>query len=201
MNESTAAVSEGAEAPATTQVQQVEVITTTVTGRDFSGELNRALGSPRSCIQTDQLQRGDTELRATINVLVSTSGRVTRAEVAGDLDDFTRRCVQRLAEEVRFRYPVEDAPRTVTTELIMQFRVTVPEGEAPESLYPQRPAGFVAPTKTLPAVGAENRPSGFVAPASSLPSVGSESRPEGTVPPEHTLPARGEPIPWQHAGR
>lgn len=176
------------------------VETATLARRDLRDELRHSLGTPLDCITADMAEGAETTLRAAVNVQVSSAGRVTRAEVTSSLPESARDCLTRLAERVHFTAPVPDAPRTVTTELVMQLRVSRPGATAGES-PPRRPEGFVAPSATLPAVGAEGRPAGFIAPDETLPAIGAEERPEGSVAPDETLPAQGEPIPWQHAGQ
>jgi hypothetical protein len=89
--------------------------------RDFPAELRAGLGDPVACFTPPE---GLPErIRVTITAVVSLSGRVTRAEVAGSgLPEAVLDCLRRRALAAQLRFPVEGAPRTVHTELEAVFR-------------------------------------------------------------------------------
>jgi hypothetical protein len=159
--------------------------------RDYGGELQAALGVPGDCIDRETARAAGSTLRIPVRVVVTESGRVTRAEVGGTLPEAARLCVQRRAEAVSMRAPIEGAPRSISTDIVLQATFGPDPQPAAEPEW-RRPPGSQAPGITLPAVGAEGRPTGTVAPDRTLPAVGAEGRPEGWVPPSSTLPATAD---------
>ncbi len=95
--------------------------------RDLPAELRAGLGDPVACFTPPE---GLPErIHVTITAMVSLSGRVTRAEVAGaGLPEAVLDCLRRRALAAQLRFPVEGAPRAVHTELEAVFR---PAAEQP----------------------------------------------------------------------
>ena len=96
--------------------------------RDLSAELRSSLGDPSGCL----VETAGTEVRSQIDLVVTVqvveSGRVTRAEVTGNtLSREELRCVRERAEQVSFRGPVPEAPRTVSTPIELRWQAA-PEG-------------------------------------------------------------------------
>ena len=173
-------------------IEQTETTTETTAGRpaerDYARELRTALGAPRECFPDALLAASTGTLRVPVRVVVTSGGRVTRAEAGGSLPDEVRECVRRHAEAVALAAPVEGAPRTISAEVVIEIQRQGGE-TAPPVAAPSAPSGAQPPAVTLPAVGAEGRPEGFVAPGTTLPAQGPAGRPEGFVPPDRTLPA------------
>jgi hypothetical protein len=159
--------------------------------RDYAAEVAAAIGTPSECFDAETVRTSGNELRIPVEVVVTASGRVTRAAVGGSLPAEVRACVRKRAEAIFIEPPIEGAPRSIDAELVFAIERTAPESE-PVVTW-RLPPGAQPPAITLPAVGAEGRPPGFVPPAHTLPAVGAEGRPPGFVPPAHTLPAVGEP--------
>lgn len=173
-------------------IEQTDTVTETTAGRpagrDYGRELRTALGAPRECFPDALLSASTGPLRVPVRVVVTSGGRVTRAEAGGSLPEAVRECVRRHAEAVAIAAPVEGAPRTISAEVVIEIQ-RQPGEAAPPVAAPSAPSGAQAPAVTLPAVGAEGRPEGFVAPGSTLPAQAPAGRPEGFVPPDRTLPA------------
>lgn len=159
--------------------------------RDLGAELRAAIGTPSRCLDLDTARSLGGALRVSVRAYVSTTGRVTRAEVSGGAPEAVRACVAGIAESVSLAGPIEDAPRTVGTELVFDVRADAPP-PPPELPAYELPPGASAPGITLPAQAPSDRIPGAVAPSSTLPAIGAEDRPPGFVPPSSTLPALAE---------
>ena len=110
-------------APQEEKVAEVE----TKEERDLGEELRLALGMPASCF--DASMNLPDVLNFSVSAYVTVTGRVTRADVSGaDLNDKAASCIARRVEALRFRSPVEGAPKKVSKA----FRFTT---------SPQRQAG------------------------------------------------------------
>jgi hypothetical protein len=146
---------------------------------DLSAALARAFGTPTDCISAatrERLTTGDGARRLSmqVQVVVTGSGRVTRASVSGSqLAEDDLECLRRRAEAVRIDAPIPDAPRSITTSIeydVRSARVT-PSGPDPIVGVPRGP-GQVAPSSTLPGAQTETeRPRGFIPPSSTLPAL------------------------------
>lgn len=159
--------------------------------RNLPEELRAALGVPQECLPADVASTLGTELRLPVRVWVTETGRVTRAEVGGSAPASVRDCVQRRAEAISMRGPIERAPRDVSTQLVIAIRRQ--DAPAPAAAPGWRtPEGAQAPALTLPATGPQGPPRGAVPPGSTLPAVAPGGRPPGFVPPSSTLPAIAE---------
>jgi hypothetical protein len=157
--------------------------------RDYPGELQAALGVPTECIDTESARAAaGRTLRIPVRVVMTESARVTRAEVAGPLPEAGRECVRRRAESVSLRAPIENAPRTISTEIVIAVTAQ-PPAEPPAAPAWRAPAGAQAPGVTLPALAPAGPAPGAVPPGHTLPAGGTGGRPEGFVPPSSTLPA------------
>jgi hypothetical protein len=161
--------------------------------RDYASELLAALGTDTACFDEATLRAAGRQLRVPVMVVVSSSGRVTRAEVSGLLDP-ARGCVRRRAEAAAFSTPIEGAPRTVRATLqidVASASATSVDAPRPSDAPPSaRNADFAAPGVTLPAQGAPLHPPGLVPPQETLPARVESTHAPGFVPPQHTLPAR-----------
>jgi hypothetical protein len=84
--------------------------------RDLDAELRQGLGDPLGCLSN--VAALPSRIRMTFSAVVSLSGRVTRVEVtAPGLPDADLDCLRRRALAVRFREPVEEAPRAASATL------------------------------------------------------------------------------------
>ena len=159
--------------------------------RDLGDELREAMGDPSACVSLHEARSLGGTLRIRVSARVMSTGRITRAEVsASGLGERAHDCLQRRAEGLSLRAPVEGAPRAVDTTLT--YEVTTREGETttryPDDYYGP---GAVRPGVALPAIGARGRPEGSVEPSLTQPAIGAEGRPEGSVEPSLVLPAIG----------
>ncbi|UJR79806.1 hypothetical protein [Sandaracinus amylolyticus] len=159
--------------------------------RDLGAELRSAIGTPTQCFDVQTARAMTGTVRIPVRAYVMATGRITRAEVGGSAPEAVRACIAGLLEARAMRGPIEAAPRTVSTELVLELQAdaapTTVRSESPE--VPLQP-GAVAPGITLPARGGDAPAPGFVPPSSTLPAAGPEDRPPGFVPPSSTLPAR-----------
>jgi hypothetical protein len=98
--------------------------------RDFPAELRSKLGDPIACFSN--VAALPPRVRMTIEVVVSLSGRVTRAEVAAPgLLEADLECLKQRALALQLDHPVEGAPRRVRTEFEAVYRPAgQPEAEA-----------------------------------------------------------------------
>ena len=153
--------------------------------RDLQAELLAAYGSPQACLEPGNIEGEHTNMR--LSVVVTASGRITRASASAPVPQGTRRCLRERAERLMLIGPIENAPRTISVNVRLsappapparpQGRV-LPPGTVPAAqVLPARGEGspddsFVAPVRTLPAMVPAERPAGFVAPQSTLPPLG-----------------------------
>lgn len=159
--------------------------------RDLPGELSVAFGVPSGCLDADAVRANAPRLDLTVGAYVSTTGLVTRADVAGGtLSDEARACLVRHTEALRFAGPVPDAPRRVNARVTLALR---PPPEAPADERPEwkLPAGARAPGLVLPARAGEGPAPGSVGASRTLPAQVGEGPAPGAVSPGLVLPAQG----------
>jgi hypothetical protein len=162
---------------------------------ELPAALARAFGTPTICISPATRARLEGRLTVHVQVNVTPSGIVTRANVtSSQLAREDLECMRVHAERLRLPGPIPNAPRSVSTAVeydVSSARVEPADDEPRYDAVP-RSSGSVAPDRTLPMAGTEtSRPRGSVAPDRTLPVAGTEaSRPPGFVPPSHTLPAQ-----------
>lgn len=139
--------------------------------------LRRAFGTPTDCISgptRERLSSGDGARRLTVQVqvVVTGSGRVTRASVSGSqLAEDDLECLRRRAQALRIDVPIPDAPRSITAAIEYDVRSARITPSDPDPIAPRIP-GQVAPSSTLPGAQTETeRPPGFVPPSSTLPAL------------------------------
>lgn len=89
--------------------------------RDYESELRALVGDPITC-----MPQGARPARVSIQVSVvaTESGVISRSNVTSQEIQEAARCVAGRLNSARFRGPVEDAPRTVTTTFDLRFRET-----------------------------------------------------------------------------
>ncbi len=159
--------------------------------RDLEEELRTRFGGGGACLGPGSLPSGRGTIR--VSVVVSSSGRVTRAEVSGAPDSSVERCLVSRAQALTFRGPVEGAPHQVAASI----EVTAPRARAtatgPRDY--ELPQGARAPGTALPAQVGDGPAPGHVRAGSTLPALGPNERPQGFVAPASTLPALGDPRP------
>lgn len=106
--------------------------------RDLPGELRQAFGSASGCLAPGSVSAGG--VPASLSVVMSTSGRVTRATVTAPVSRQELRCLRERAEQLALRGPFEDAPKSVTTSI----RLIAPSARAQRAANTARalPAGL-----------------------------------------------------------
>lgn len=87
--------------------------------RDLASELRERLGDPSACL------RGVPDLPDEVTVIVdatvTTTGIVTRSYArSSGLPDEAIECIRRRLDGARLRAPVENAPRTISTQLTLR---------------------------------------------------------------------------------
>lgn len=137
----------------------------------LSDALRRAFGTPTACIGEASRARLAGSFTVRVQVVVTSSGRVTRASVSGSqLAEEDLECLRRRAEALRIAVPVPDAPRSIAVSITYDVSSARVEASSPTPAGSRAP-GRVAPDRTLPAAGTEgSRPPGFVPPSSTLPA-------------------------------
>lgn len=145
-------------------------------GVDLRAALQRAFGSPAHCISSETRAHLGDSLSLLVSVRVTGTGRVVSATVTGSsLSDDDLSCMRRHAESLRLPSPIEDAPRTVAASVRYEVAGgSITTAGDPASAPPVRtaPPNSQPPGRTLPAAGSvTERPAGFVPPSSTLPAV------------------------------
>lgn len=131
-----------------------------------------------------------------LSVVLSRTGRVTRATATAPVPREISRCLREHAENIVLGGAVEGAPKTVTTEVALTAP-PAPGNEGPREW--ELPQGAEAPAVVLPATGNDGLGRGYRPPDRTLPARGPDEMPEGFVPPGQTLPAQG-PVPTMQGG-
>lgn len=95
--------------------------------RDLSDELRAMMGSPGSCAPASALEHVAATVSVGVTVSVLPGGGVLRASVsAPGLDATVVDCLQRRAQGLRFRTPIDGAPRAVSATLTLERRAITP---------------------------------------------------------------------------
>ena len=112
--------------------------------RDYAAELLEAIGAPTACLAPRVGGAAPKELSIGLEVQVIELGRVTRAYARSpQLTEDELTCVRKRLEGVRFRAPVESAPRSVSATLRFELKAAA-----------QPDAAIAAPAPTTPASNA-----------------------------------------------
>ncbi len=94
--------------------------------RDLPAELRERVGDPSSCL--NDLDELPGEVTISVEATVVGTGVITRSYASGGgLPDQALGCVRRRLDGARLRAPIEGAPRTVRTTLVLRRRE--PDGE------------------------------------------------------------------------
>jgi hypothetical protein len=95
--------------------------------RDLGAELAARIGQPVQCVDMAAIVAGGGKLSITARAQVMPSGRITRATVTapGQPAQATT-CIERLVTAASLASPVPDAPREVSTTVVMQVVATPP---------------------------------------------------------------------------
>ena len=90
--------------------------------RDMPAELRSAVGNPSSCF-TDFSSDRATKIRLSVTASMSSSGLVTRASASGGgLSAKELSCVEDRVGRLRLRAPPDEKPRTVSTDIEIDYR-------------------------------------------------------------------------------
>jgi len=91
--------------------------------RDLSAELRALVGDPVSCMDDVDPSELPERISVRVRAHVSTRGVVTRVTVSGTgLTGAARDCLSGRLSTARMRAPVPDAPRAVSTEIVVERR-------------------------------------------------------------------------------
>jgi len=105
--------------------------------RDYSAELLTALGTPTDCLKPRSAADAPSEISISLEAHLVDIGMVTRAYAqSSQLDKDELACVQERLGGLRFRAPVDGAPRTVGATLTLQLKKAEPKVQAPEVAKP-----------------------------------------------------------------
>jgi hypothetical protein len=86
--------------------------------RDYGAELQAALGDPSSCLTARSASDVPSEIRIDVEAYVMAAGNVSRGYVrSAQLAPGEVECIRKRINPLRFRAPIEDAPRAVRTTL------------------------------------------------------------------------------------
>jgi hypothetical protein len=91
--------------------------------RDYAAELLTAMGDPTACLRPRSGPNAPAELAIELEAYVVGAGSVSRSYVrSAQLDADETECIRKRLSSLRFRTPVEDAPRAVRATLHLTLK-------------------------------------------------------------------------------